>query len=491
MKKNKAAESGVKFIGREVQLKELREVLTSDRPEFVAVYGRRRVGKTFIIRHAANNNFAFYYTAANNISKKEQLTNFALVLQGYNASVPRQAFKNWFEAFRCLGDYLDSLPQKKNKIVFIDEMPWADSPKSGFLPAFENFWNTRCAFRNDIKIIVCGSATSWILNKIIHNIGGLYGRLTHVFKIEPFNLWETEKYFKAAGYKFSQMQLAEIYMILGGIPYYFSLFEKGESIAQNVDRLFFSKNAQLKREFEALYSSLYRHPSLHIDVIMALSRKGKGLTRQEILDSLKIKSNGAFSKVLKELEEGGFIRAYYPLEYSKKTKSESPKNIVYQLIDLFSIFYLRFVKESDFKNANFWSANYTTPQINSWRGFSFETLCLWHVPQIKEVLGITGVNARICAWMGKNNDGEKVQIDLLIDRVDGVINICEMKWSSDLFAISKSYAMELQKKLDVFYEVTRTRKTLVLTFIVTEGVKLNSYRDYAQKVIELSKLFKY
>lgn len=487
----KRLKTGVKFIGREEQLSKLKKVLESDRPEFVAVYGRRRVGKTFIIREAANNDFSFYYTAANNVSKKDQLANFALVLKDYASQETISQFKNWFEALHALGDYIDTLPKAKNKIIFFDEIPWADSSKSGFLPAFENFWNVRCAFRNDIKLVVCGSATSWILNKIIHNIGGLYGRLTHIFKIEPFNLWETELYFKEYGFGFNKLQIAEIYMILGGIPFYFSLFDREESIAQNIDRLFFGRNAPLRKEFEVLYSSLYRNPLTHIEVIKTLSKKGKGMTRQELIDTLRLKSNGAFSKVLKELEEGGFIRAYYPFEDSKKKERNSKNNILYQLIDLFSLFYMRFVKEAKLKNEKFWSANYTTPIINSWRGFSFETLCLWHIPQIKEALGISGVSSQTCAWIGKDSEGEKAQIDLLINRQDGVINICEMKWSSNQFVITKSYAAELQKKIDIFYESTKSKKTLVITLITTEGVKLNSYYDYAQKKIELSQLFKY
>lgn len=488
--KKKRINGGEKFIGREVQLAELRKVLNSERPEFVAVYGRRRVGKTFMIREAAGNDFTFYYTAANNVSKRDQLANFALVLKNYSKTDSSFKFKNWFEAFNSLGDFLDSLPKNKNKKIFFDEMPWADSPKSGFLAAFENFWNVRCAFKGDIKVIVCGSATSWILNKIIHNRGGLYGRLTHVFKVEPFNLWETELYFKAYGYKFSQMQIAEIYMILGGIPYYFSLLEKGESVVQNIDRLFFSENAPLKKEFEVLYSSLYRNPAPHIDVIMALSKKGKGLTRQELIDLLKTGSNGSFSRVLKELEEGGFIRAYYPFESSRKNDTHR-KNIIFQLVDLFSLFYLKYGKESKLKNTGFWAGNYKTPQINAWRGFAFEMLCLWHVPQIKEALGIRGISANVCSWIGKNEEGEKAQIDLLIDRKDGVVNICEMKWGLEKYTITKKYAEEFENKLSVFLAATKTKKIPVGTFITTNGVKFNQYIDLAQVQVELKQLFKY
>lgn len=491
MAKKRMIKNGCQFIGREVQLAQLKDVLYSDRPEFVAVYGRRRVGKTFLIRHAADNKFTFYYTAANNLSKKDQLANFALVLKDYSQQDTLNHFDSWVEAFHALGNFIDSRPKEENKIIFFDEIPWADSPKSSFLPAFENFWNMRCAFRSDIKVVVCGSATSWILNKIIHNVGGLYGRLTHVFKVEPFNLYETQKYFQFYGFKYSEIQLAEIYMILGGIPFYFSLFQPDQSIPQNIDRLFFFANAPLRKEFEILYHSLYKNPSLHLDVIKTLAKKSKGLTRQEIIDSLKIKSNGAFSKVLKELEEGGFIRAYYQFENRRTNRNKSRNNIIYQLIDLFSLFYLKFVKEYDLKNETFWEANYNTPKLNTWRGLSYETLCLWHIPQIKQALGINGVSSSVCAWMGENQEREKAQIDLLIDRDDNVINLCEAKWHKEKLAINKDMQNDLLRKLKIFYEVTKTRKTVMITLISTSGVKINQYRDVVQKEIVLSQLFKY
>lgn len=479
------------FVGREVQLKELRDVIGSNNPEFVVVYGRRRIGKTLLIREAAKDKFDFYFTATNNIPKTRQLANFANELEKQFHTRETFIFKSWFEAFAKLGDLLEQQSRKANKVIFLDEIPWADTPKSYFLQALENFWNTRCAFHNDMKVIVCGSATSWILNKVIGNRGGLHGRLTHVFKVEPFNLYETSLYFKKKGFTYRERDITEIYMIMGGVPYYFSLIEKGESVAGNIDRLFFAPEAPLAKEFNYLYASIYKKPQIYLEVVKQLASVGKGMTRQQLLKNLGIKGNGGFSNILSELEECGFIRSYLPFEINPRKKTEKCSQFVlYQLIDLYSLFYLRFIGEKKFHDNKYWSANYRTPSLNVWRGLSFEKLCLWHLPQIKEALGISGVSARICSWIGEY-DGEKSQIDMLIDRKDNVVNICEMKYSAEEFVITKKYYSEFLHKLHIFMESTKTRKNPVVTFITNNGVKFNQYSDLVQREVLLSQLFKY
>lgn len=478
------------FIGRREQLAELRKILESHEPEFIAVYGRRRVGKTFLVKEAAFNNFTFYFTASHEVTKTEQITNFIIQLRRYSGDDTVRVPKSWFEAFELLGKYLDTLPKNQNKILFFDELPWADTPKSGFLGAFENFWNMRCAGNGDIKVIACGSATSWIINKVIHNRGGLHNRLTHQFIVEPFNLKESKEYFHAYGFHFSEEKIAELYMILGGIPYYFSLLDKGESIPRNIDRLFFAPNAILKSEFVNLYAALFRNPRPHLEIVKALSTKQAGLTRQELLKKLKITGNGTFSTVLKELEECGFIRSYLPFKTGISAHSEKQAvRTLYQLVDLYTLFYLKFIENSYYYDSDYWTSNYRDPRLNVWRGLAFEKLCLWHVPQIKQALGISGVSTRICSWYGQDEMDQKAQIDLLIDRRDDVVNICEMKYSIGEYAISKKYAEELEKKIDIFVRATHTKKTPVLTFITNSGLKDNSYRDVVQKALNLSQLF--
>lgn len=478
------------FIGRHQQLSELRKILRSDKPEFVAVYGRRRVGKTFLVKEAASNDFTFYFTASHGVTKTEQLTNFILQLRKSAVDDTIAVPKSWFEAFSLLSRYLDGLPKTQNKILFFDELPWADTPKSGFLGAFENFWNMRCSGNGDIKLIACGSATSWIINKVIHSRGGLHNRLTHQFVVEPFNLKESKEYFHAYGFHFSEEKIAELYMILGGIPYYFSLLDKGESISRNIDRLFFASNAILKNEFENLYSALFRNPLPHLEVVKALSRKDAGLTRQELIKKLKITGNGNFSTVLKELEECGFIRSYLPFKDKNSLRAEKQAvKTLYQLIDLYTLFYLKFIECNEYYDSDYWTSNYRDPRLNVWRGLAFEKLCLWHIPQIKEALGISGVSTRVCSWYGKDEKGQKAQVDLLIDRKDDVVNVCEMKYSVGEYAITKKYAEELDKKIDIFVSATETRKTPILTFITNSGLKDNSYRDVVQKSLTLSQLF--
>ncbi len=477
-----------KLIGRKNELKALNEYISSDRSEFIAVYGRRRVGKTFLIRMAVEDKFSFFVTGMHKATKNDQLTNFAIALQKYSKSEQLSIPQNWILAFYQLSQHLESLPAG-NKVIFIDELPWLDSPKSGFIPALENFWNSWAALRNDVKLIVCGSATSWMINNLIRNHGGLHNRLTHHLIVEPFSLNECAKYFREYGFSYTQKQIAESYMVMGGIPYYMSLMDKSKSLAQNIDTLFFSKNAPLKGEFNDLYRALFKNASPHIDVVTALATKGKGLTRQEIIKATGLTDNGAFSTVLDELEHCGFIRLYEPFGNPRKsTEKRQKSDTLFQLIDFYTMFYFNFIKGNRYQDEHYWSTTLNSSVHNSWAGLSFEMLCLCHINQIKQSLGISGVQALACSWRSSKTDNG-AQINLLIDRKDDTINLCEIKYAKDLFEIDKDYEAKLRNKINVFATETGTKKAIISTMITTFGIKHNKYSDVVQSEIQLDDLF--
>ena len=479
-----------KLIGREKESKELREWINSERSEFIAIYGRRRVGKTFLVKKTIGDKICFYFSGSYKLNRKSQLLNFGLALRDRTGNQELEIPDNWIEAFNELKHYLEKLPEG-NKVVFIDELPWIDTPKSGFIPALENFWNSWASWRDDIKLIVCGSATSWIISKIIKNKGGLHNRITHSMLVNPFDLKECEEYFKAYRFGYSRMQIAECYMTLGGIPYYFSLMKSGESLSKNIDYLFFSADAPLKNEFEDLYRALFQNAEKYITVIKALSEKGIGLTRQEILKKTRLTNNGEFSKILEDLELCGFIRSYLPFQDHFTTKKKNIKvnsETLFQLVDFYTLFYLRFQNNFKLHNEHFWSGMINSPAIYAWRGITFEMLCLWHVKQIKRALGIGDVSTQEYSWTGES-DGKKVQIDLLIVREDNTINLCEIKFSLREFSIDKEYADNLLEKTDVFIESTHTNKTVLLTMITTKGIKKNNYSYIVQREVKLDSLF--
>lgn len=474
------------LIGRKQELKQLKEYLESDRSEFIAVYGRRRVGKTFLIRHAANDDFAFFMTGAHGVSKSEQLLNFSIALQNYSGSETVTVYKNWLLAFHALATYLESLKDGK-KVVFIDELPWMDTPRSGFIPALENFWNSWAALRNDVNLIVCGSATSWMINNLIRNRGGLHNRLTHHIVLQPFTLGECEQYFSAYHFAYTQKQIAECFMVMGGIPYYLSLMSPAKSVAQNVDSMFFGEHAELEDEFGNLYRALFSKPAPYISVVSALATKGIGMTRQELLQKTGLTNNGAFSTVLEELEQCGFTRSYLPFDETAMSVRQTSKT-VYQLIDFYTLFYFKFIKANKYHNPHFWSDSVNSPLYNTWAGLSFELLCLTHVDKIKQALGISGVQTRECSWRDNSGEGN-TQIDLLIDRKDETVNLCEMKYSKEEYSITKEYSEKLQHKVDVFRERTGTRKSVLLTMVTTYGIKHNTYSDIVQCEVTMKGLF--
>ncbi len=476
------------LIGRKKELQELKSYIDSDRSEFIAIYGRRRVGKTFLIRMATEDRFDFFVTGVHNASREEQLINFAIALKKHSGGEKLSTQKNWLLAFYELSQYLESLPEGK-KIIFIDELPWMDTAKSGFCAALENFWNSWAVIRRDIKLFVCGSATSWMINNLIRNRGGLHNRLTHHLVLEPFTLGECEEYFKTYGFNFSRQHIAECYMAMGGIPYYMSMMDKSKSLSQNIDDLFFAHNAALKEEFGDLYRALYKNATPHIAVVTALATKGKGMTRKELVDKTKLTDNGAFSTVLEELGNCGFIRLYEPFSSKNSLTDKRQKSTaLYQLIDFYTLFYFHFIRNNRYQDEHFWSTSINSPVHNTWYGLSFEMLCLNHLRQIKQALGISGVQTLACAWRSSQKSSG-AQIDLLIDRKDDTINLCEMKFTHDIFEINKDYNAVLRNKLSSFTHESNTRKSLILTLVTTYGMKQNTYSNIVQKQIVLNDLF--
>ncbi|MBO7626000.1 MAG: ATP-binding protein [Paludibacteraceae bacterium] len=470
------------LVGRQFEQNLLNEITRSDKSEFVAIYGRRRVGKTYLVRETFNYNFAFQHTGVQNGDKTRQLTEFerSLINAGMN-KCPK--LKDWFMAFDLLGELLQGVENEK-KIVFIDEMPWLDTPKSDFLSTLEHFWNGWATMRRDIVLIVCGSATSWIVSKLVNNYGGLHNRLTRQIYLKPFTLHECELYANARELKMTRMQILQTYMVLGGVPYYWSFLRKGYSWAQNIDSLFFAENSDLKNEFDALYSSLFRYPDPYIKIVTALSKKKAGMTRGEIADALGQDHGGTLTKILKDLELCGFIRSYTSIGKAKK-------DTLYQLFDNFTLFYFRFIEGNSIKDQQFWSRSIGGNAFNVWSGLAFERICFQHVEQIKMALGISGVMSSVYSWVYRPISKEEsgVQIDMLIDRNDGVIDLCEIKFSQGKYEIKKKYAEELRQKLAVFQSKTETRKSVFTVMITTEGLTNNEYAGDIQNEVVVNDLF--
>ena len=479
------------FIGREKEQQLLNEYISSDQSEFIAVYGRRRVGKTFLIQHVIGNDYAFYVAGMNNVSMRMQLKNFMQGIRKKKGSMPPA--ESWLDAFIALEDYLESLPDGR-KIVFIDEMPWMDTPRSNFISGLEHFWNSWASWRNDIKLIVCGSATSWILNNLIKNRGGLHNRVTHKIPLKPFTLKECQEYFAARQFRLSTRQIAECYMVLGGVPFYLSKLSKAEGIAQNIDRLLFAEDGELHDEFSSLYNSLYKNAARHIKIVTAIATKGKGLTRQELIEKTSLSDNGNFSQMLEELESCGFIRSYVPFvsETARKRRTGVAGNknsdTLYQLIDPFTLFHFQVMRRADSNDANYWSNNQNPHVFSTWSGLAFEMLCLNHFEQIKVALGISGITTNVFSWFGKG-DNRSAQIDMLIDRADNAINLCEMKFYSKAYPMSVKDEEDIERKVSTFLEATKTDKTIIVTMITDKGLERNEHSECIQKVVTLDQLF--
>lgn len=458
----------MEIAGRQKEIALLQSILEKRDSSFLAVYGRRRIGKTYLIRQVYEDNIVFDCSGVLGENMSQQLENFWRSLSETNPQAqPILPPKTWIEAFFQLRAYLKPLKQDTKKVIFFDEIPWFETPRSGFLAALDGFWNQFCTKRTDIVLVICGSAASWIIDKVINSRGGLHNRLTHRLLLKPFTLGETKAFFEMNNVKLELKDIAEIYMCVGGIPFYLKDITAGHSVPQILDQLFFGEQAVLNGEFQNLYASLFRNSTFHEKVVTALASKNKGLTRNEIIQTLGIQSGGDLTIVLEELVQCGFIKQVFPV---LKAKEDS----LYRLIDEYSLFYFKFLKDE--KTQSSWTKVTESPIYTIWSGYAFENLCFKHTEQIKKAMGINGIITNEYSYVLKGNaEQEGTQIDLIIDRADNCMNLLEVKFYNDEYEVTSSYAQQLRKKMGIFKRATRTKKNIFITMLSVFGVKKNAH----------------
>lgn len=477
------------MIGRVEEKKQLQSLLNEEESQFIAVFGRRRIGKTYLIRESFDYKFTFQHTGLSNASirnnkKKIQLDAFAKSLSAAGCP-PKKVLKSWYEAFDCLKELIVQSNDKK-KVIFIDELSWMDTKGDELTSALELFWNGWATARKekDIILIVCASATYWMMDNIVNSKGGLHNRLTGQINLRPFTLLECEEYLRTRKIIFNRHQIIQCYMILGGVPYYWSLLKKGMSLAQNIDELFFKQGAPLQNEYDNLYRALFNKPEQYVSIINALCTVNKGITREDICRKTGIASSGELTKKLKELENCGFIRKYTPL-------GAISKNALYQLVDNYTLFYDRFLNRKSY-DENYWKNVSNSGEINAWSGIAFERVCLEHIPQIKKALGISGVQTNVHSWKCEADPDRGIQgsqIDMLIVRKDQIINVCEMKYSESDYVPNLEFDKAMRRKISDLQKATKTKYAIHSTLITTYEVAANQYSGNIQSIISGDELF--
>jgi len=458
----------MKIAGRQDERKILDWQHERHGSQFIAIYGRRRIGKTFLIRNHYAKEMAFSYTGLKDAGKIDQLENFyrELLRQTNTKEIPP---KNWIEAFSILEKHLEKIKPKKDKkkVVFLDEIPWMDSKRSGFLSAFTSFWNTYSSTKEDIILVICGSAATWIINKIVNNKGGLHNRITQTINLLPFDLGETKELLNNQKVRLSNKDIIQLYMCVGGVPYYLSHVKPGKSVPQILDDLYFIKNAALKDEFDNLYQSLFDNHEDHTKITKALSNKNKGLSRKEIIKATKLSSGGGLSTTLEELVKCGFVSETSDADTAKSGK-------LFRLSDEYTIFYYKFLQSRS--NINSGSLLYNSQKYNIWAGFAFENFCIKNHNLIAKSLGILGVSYQVYSFIDRGTQQSTgSQIDLIIDRADNVINLCEIKWRDGKYKMTKKDAENLRNKRESFRRKTKTAKSIFMTLITSNGSERNQH----------------
>ena len=470
------------IIGREAEMKRLNTALEGNKPEFVALYGRRRVGKTFLINQMFKNQFAFKMTGVIEGKLRDQFTAFSDAMYDYGFPIPQQP-KDWMQAFIMLKNALKKKVESGERcVIFVDELPALDAEGSNVASAVGYFWNSWACQYDNIIFIICGSATSWMISNVIDSKGGLHDRITMEMPIHPFTLKETEAYLDSNHFTWNRLMTLQAYMVFGGIPYYLSLLDSEESLVQNIDRLFFSQDMQMRREFRRLFNTLYKNPDKYIDIVKTLGKSRRGMTREEIASELNSANNGHLGKQLEDLVYCDLIRKNVVRE--KRIKR---KDAIYQLCDFFSLFYLTFIDRAEVEQ-QYWAHHINTPEINSWMGLTYERICMAHIQQIKHALRIDAISTLSYSWRSKTAK-PAAQIDIIIERADRIVNICEVKYSQSEYELNKEEYDKIQKRCRTFIQETGLRHAPWITMITTDGVAKGKYSGMIQSQVTLDDLF--
>lgn len=472
-----------RLIGRKRECEELKWAMDSHRSELIVMYGRRRIGKTFLVRRFFNDTYSFHYVGAHKQKKAVQLQNFREALMRYTSDNNIPSLNNWHEAFLQLETYLDSCKEKR-KVLFFDEMPWMDTQGSDFLAELEYFWANWVQNRDDIVFIACGSATSWMKDKLEANQGGLHNRITHRIYLRPFYLCECKDYLEAHGFEWDDYQILQCYMLFGGVPYYLSLLRPYLSLPENVDALVFRRGGDLCDEFKELYNALFYKADRYITIVKLLATKRQGFLRGEIEKATGY-SGGGLTKMLENLERCDFIVSYG--QYGNKSKQT-----LFRLADFYTLFYFRYVENNQTRDEQYWQHHFNDRSVESWEGFTFEEVCIRHLPQIKRSLGISGIATESSAWRfvpAKDDLRKGAQIDMVIKRADKIIHLVEMKFSETPFTITKDYEERLKQRKALFMEINKLQRGPVHTFITPFGVARGVHASFIHSQLTAKDLF--
>lgn len=463
------------MVGRYVAVKRMNHLLIKPRSSFIAVTGRRRVGKTYLVDEVYRSHMCLRVTGIQDVEIEHQIANFVQKIAEYSGKPIVTPPTNWQEAMLLLKQFLQRLSKRRKHVIFIDELPWIATARSGFIQLLAHLWNDYLSKEKHFILVICGSATSWITKKIINDKGGFHNRVTDRIQLEPFTLAETKEFLQSKKLKLTDQAIAELYMIMGGIPFYLEQIKKGESVQQSVARMCFAQDGILRDEYNNLYKALFDYPENHEAIVSALAKSVGGLTRAEIIKKSKVQAGGPYNRAMEDLIVSGFVEEIVP--YGRRKRGAK-----YRLLDEYSIFYHRFIHRNKNKGESIWSTLAPSQAYKVWTGYAFENLCLRHMQQIKIILGIGNVHTEHYSY-AKSGEGKNkgYQIDIVIDRKDQIVNLCECKHYGDTFTINKAYAQKLRSRRMAFKEDTKTRKSVYNTMITNYGLEKN---EYALEVID-------
>jgi hypothetical protein len=425
------------FVGRKNELRMLNDAYRSGKDELVVLYGRRRIGKSSLVKRFAEKKKAYYeFEALEGETTPGQINHFLQQLKKQidDPILDSVRFANWEQVFTYLTEKVINRKSKVKKILFLDELPWMAAGRIRLVSLLKYYWDNHWKSKH-VMLILCGSVASFMVKKVLHS-NALYGRTTIEILLKGFSPEEAARLLSK---KRSREETLNYQLVFGGVPKYLEQINTSQSFNKNMNTLCFSPHGIMLKEVERIFYSQFREPRTYLKIINLL--KNGIFSLSEISSKTKIPSGGGLKQYLKNLERAEMIRSYIPFDRSGNSKFKK-----YTLADEFLVFFfkymgpnLRVIKESSSRRL---FETLTQNSFDSWLGFAFERFCLKHAGLLALVMDFADDILLASPYFKKND--ERFQIDLLYQRADRVITVCEIKHQN--IKIGTNIIPEMQRK---------------------------------------------
>jgi AAA+ ATPase superfamily predicted ATPase len=463
------------FIGRKVEIAQLTALIDLPRPSIAVIYGRRRVGKSELIRHVTQGKNVLSFEGLEGQPKHKQIKNFLFQLSA-QSNIREKNISDWPDALILLR----TLTQDGQWIIILDEFQWMANYQNELVSVIKMIWEKYLSQNPDLTLILCGSIASFMKSKVLKS-SALYGRTDYELNLHELNLSEISEFFPGKG----SDEVIDTAMLVGGIPKYLELISEYPSLYDALEPLAFSQDGFFKTEYDRLFASHFGKKPIFMKIIQTLATNPYGLTTGKLAKEMQVASGGTLCHQLDDLESAGFLHSIIPFD-----KPEGSKLRKYILMDAYVRFYHSIIrgsmKETTPPNTQF-HAIMSSPRYAAWAGMAFEFLCMRHHKEISRILGFHGIPYTAGPFFQRKTlDTPGVQIDLLFERSDKILVLCEMKYL--LASVPGDIIDQVNRKVSALQEKYPGRTILKVLLTKTGSTETVAKKGYFFRIIRADEL---